>query len=237
VNPGGTGKVALVTAAGKGIGAAIAQRLAKDGWTLGLLSPSGRAEALAAELGGFAVTGSLTEAADLDRLVDGALAKFGRIDAVVINSGHPPKGELLALSDADWQATFELLFLSAVRLLRKATPALVAAGGGSVVLMSSFAAIEPDPAFAGSAALRGALLNFAKVYADTQAKHGIRINTVLPGFVDSLPEKEERRARIPLGRYARADEAGALVSFLLSNDAAYLTGQTLRLDGGMIRSP
>lgn len=230
-------KVAIVTAAGKGIGAAIARRLAADGWSLGLLSPSGRSEALAEELGGFAVTGSLTQPADLDRLVDGTLERFGRLDAMVVNAGHPPKGELLALTDDDWQKTFELLFLSAVRLLRKATPALVEAGGGSVVLMSSFAAIEPDPGFAGSAAIRGALLNFAKVYADTQAKHGIRINTVLPGFVDSLPEKEERRARIPLGRYARADEAGALVSFLLSQDAAYLTGQTLRLDGGMIRSP
>lgn len=230
-------KTALVTAAGKGIGAAIARRLAADGWAVGTLSPSGGAEALAAELGGFGVTGSLTEAGDLDRLVDGAIERFGRIDAVVVNAGHAPKGELLALSDADWQAAYDLLFLSAVRLIRRATPAMIEAGGGSVVIMSSFAAIEPEETFATSAAMRGALLNFAKIYADTQAKHGIRINTVLPGFVDSLPEKPERRTRIPLGRYARAEEAGALVSFLLSDDAAYLTGQTLRLDGGLIRSP
>ncbi|MGF1626489.1 MAG: SDR family oxidoreductase [Alphaproteobacteria bacterium] len=230
-------KVALVTAAGKGIGEAIARRLAADGWAVATLSPSGRAEALAAELGGFGVTGSLTEPADLDRLADGALERFGRIDAVVVNAGHAPKGDLLALADADWQAAFELLFLSAVRLIRKATPALIAAGGGSVVIMSSFAAVEPDETFATSAAMRGALLNFAKMYADSQAQHGIRINTVLPGFVDSLPEKPGRRERIPLGRYARAEEAGALVAFLLSDDAAYLTGQSLRLDGGMIRSP
>jgi NAD(P)-dependent dehydrogenase (short-subunit alcohol dehydrogenase family) len=229
-------KVAVVTAAGKGIGAAIARRLAADGWSLGLLSPSGRAETLAAELGGFGVTGSITDPADLDRLVDGTRERFGRLDAIVVNAGHAPKGELLALSDADWQAAFELLFLGAVRLIRKATPAMVEAGGGSVVVMSSFAAVEPEETFAASAAMRGALLNFAKIYADTQAKHGIRINTVLPGFVDSLPERPERRARIPLGRYARADEAGALVAFLLSDDAAYLTGQTLRLDGGLIRA-
>jgi NAD(P)-dependent dehydrogenase (short-subunit alcohol dehydrogenase family) len=221
-------KVAVVTAAGKGIGAAIARRLAADGWSLGLLSPSGRAETLAAELGGFGVTGSITDPADLDRLVDGTRERFGRLDAIVVNAGHAPKGELLALSDADWQAAFELLFLGAVRLIRKATPAMV--------VMSSFAAVEPEETFAASAAMRGALLNFAKIYADTQAKHGIRINTVLPGFVDSLPERPERRARIPLGRYARADEAGALVAFLLSDDAAYLTGQTLRLDGGLIRA-
>ncbi|MEZ5669087.1 MAG: SDR family oxidoreductase [Alphaproteobacteria bacterium] len=232
-----TAKTALVTASGKGIGAAIARRLAADGWNVATLSPSGGAERLADEIGGFGVTGSLTEETDLDRLVDGAKARFGRIDAVVVNAGHAPKGTLLELTDDQWQGAYDLLFVSAVRLIRKATPALVAAGGGSVVIMSSFAAAEPEETFATSACMRAALVNFAKIYADTQARHGIRINTVLPGYIDSLPEKAERRAKIPLGRYGHAAEAGGLVSFLLSDDGAYLTGQCLRLDGGLVRAP
>jgi len=230
-------KVAIVTAAGKGIGAGIARRLAADGWTVALMSPSGGAERLAEALGGFGVTGSLTEAGGIDRLVDGTLERYGRIDAVVSNAGHAPKGKLLELSDDDWQAAYDLLFLAAVRLVRRATPALIEAGGGAVVMMSSFAAIEPDEIFATSSCMRAALVNFAKIYADTHARYGIRINTVLPGYIDSLPEKPERRARIPLGRYGRVDEAGALAAFLVSPDAAYLTGQCLRLDGGLIRAP
>lgn len=228
--------VALVTAAGKGMGAASARALAADGYRLGLLSPSGAAEALAQELGGFGVTGSLTEPADTDALIDGALSRWGRLDALVINAGHPPKGTLLELTDEDWIKAYDLMFLSAVRMLRKAIPVMREAGGGSVVVLSSFAALEPDDMFATSAVVRGGLLAYTKMLADQEAPNNIRLNTVVPGFIDSIPEKPGRRERIPMGRYGKAGEIGAAVAFLCSDEASYLTGNTLRLDGGMIRA-
>ncbi|NBB83682.1 MAG: SDR family oxidoreductase [Alphaproteobacteria bacterium] len=228
--------VALVTAAGKGMGAAIARRLAADGYAIATLSPSGGAEALATELGGFGVTGSLTEPADTDRLIDGALERWGRIDALVINAGHPPKGALLDLTDDDWRQAFDLMFLSAVRMLRRVVPAMRDQGGGSVTVLSSFAAIEPDAGFATSAVVRGGLHAFTKMLADQEAPNGIRLNTVVPGFIDSLPEKPGRRERIPMGRYGTTAEVADAVAFLASPAASYLTGQTLRLDGGMIRA-
>ena len=232
----GAEPVALVTASGKGMGAGIARRLARAGHRVGTLSPSGGAEALAAELGGFGVTGSLTEPADTDALVDGALDRWGRIDALVINSGHPPKGGLLDLTDAEWSAAYEMMFLSALRLLRRTIPAMRAGGGGSVVVMSSFAALEPDDSFATSAVVRAGLLAFTKMLADQEAPNGIRINTVVPGFIDSLPEKPGRRERIPMARYGTVEEVAEAVAFLCSDAASYMTGNVLRLDGGMIRA-
>jgi NAD(P)-dependent dehydrogenase (short-subunit alcohol dehydrogenase family) len=230
------GKVAIVTAAGRGIGAGIARELAARGWRLGLLSPSGAASTLAGELGGVGIDGSVTEPAALERLVAATLKAHGRIDAVVNNTGHPPKGTLLAIADADWHAGLDVVLLNVVRMARLVTPVLQRQGGGAIVNISTFAAYEPDPAFPVSATLRAALGTFAKLYADTYGADGIRMNNLLPGFIDSLPEKEDRRARIPLGRYGRVEEVARTVAFLLSEDAGYITGQNIRIDGGLTRS-
>lgn len=227
-------KVAIVTAAGRGIGAGIARSLAADGWSLGLLSPGEGVVALAAELGGVAVRGSVTEADDLARLVERTTAAFGAVSGAVVNVGHPPKGKLLGLSDADYHAGLDMAVLPVVRIARLLTPSFEAQGRGAIVAVSSAFAFEPHPDFPMTT-LRPALSAWVKLYADTYAKAGIRANVVLPGFVDSLPEKAERRAMIPAGRYAVPREIGDTVAFLLSDKASYLTGQSIAVDGGLTR--
>ena len=228
--------VALLTAAGSGIGAAAARRLAADGWQVAILSSSGRGEALARELGGVGVTGSNLETAGPQRLVDAALARWGRIDAVVNSAGHGPKGELLAISDADWQRGMEFYLLNVVRIARLVTPVMQQQRRGAIVNVSTYATFEPEAAFPTSGVFRAGLAAFAKLYADQYAADGLRMNNVLPGFIDSLAEKAERRQRIPMGRYGRSDEVAELIAFLASDRSAYITGQNIRIDGGLTRS-
>ena len=228
--------VALLTAAGSGIGAAAARKLAADGWNVAILSSSGRGEALAQELGGVGVTGSNLEITGLQRLVDAALARWGRIDAVVNSAGHGPKGGLLEMSDADWQRGMDFYLLNVVRIARLVTPQMQRQKAGSIVNVSTYAAFEPEAAFPTSGVFRAGLAAFTKLYADEYAADGLRMNNVLPGFIDSLPEKAERRTRIPMGRYGRSDEVAELIAFLASDRSAYLTGQNIRIDGGLTRS-
>lgn len=231
-----TERVALLTAAGSGIGAAAARKLAEDGWKVAILSSSGKGEALAHELGGLGVTGSNRESADLQRLVDAALARWGRIDAVVNSAGHGPKGELLAISDADWHLGMEFYLLNVVKLARIVAPVMVRQGHGSIVNVSTYATFEPEAAFPTSGVFRAGLAAFTKLFADQYAAQGLRMNNVLPGFINSLPEKEDRRARIPMQRYGRAEEVGELIAFLASDKSSYITGQNIRIDGGITRS-
>jgi NAD(P)-dependent dehydrogenase (short-subunit alcohol dehydrogenase family) len=229
-------RVALLTAAGSGIGAAAARRLAEEGWQVAILSSSGRGEALARQLGGLGVTGSNLVAADLQRLVDAALARWSRIDAVVNSAGHGPKGPLLDLSDADWQRGMEFYLLNVVRIARLVAPVMQRQRGGAIVNVSTYASFEPEAAFPTSGVFRAALASFTKLFADQYAGDGVRMNNVLPGFIDSLPEKPERRQRIPMGRYGSADEVAELIAFLASPRSAYITGQNIRIDGGLTRS-
>ncbi|RJE83397.1 SDR family oxidoreductase [Paracoccus onubensis] len=228
--------VALITAGGSGMGAASARRLAADGFSVGILSSSGKGEALADELGGFGVTGSNRSNDDLARLVDGAIERWGRIDVLVNSAGHGPRAPVTELTDEDWHTGMEVYFLSAVRPTRLVTPHMQAQKSGVIINLSTFAAFEPDPVFPTSGVFRAGLASFAKLYADHYAADNIRMNNVLPGFIDSLPEKEEFRARIPMGRYGREAEIAATVSFLASEGGSYITGQNIRVDGGITRS-
>lgn len=229
-------KIALVTAGGSGMGADAARRLAADGFRVGILSSSGKGKALAEELGGFGVTGSNRSVEDLTRLVDGAVERWGRVDVLVNSAGHGPKGPVLEISDEDWHKGMEIYLLNVVRPTRLVTPLMQAQGGGTIINISTFAAFEPDPLFPTSGVFRAGLAAFSKLYADRYAADNIRMNNVLPGFIDSLPEKEDRKARIPLGRYGRAEEVSSLISWLASDEGGYMTGQNLRIDGGVTRS-
>jgi NAD(P)-dependent dehydrogenase (short-subunit alcohol dehydrogenase family) len=229
-------KVAIITAAGKGIGAAVARELAACEYQVSLLSNSGGALDLAQELGGLGMTGSVTEPADLEKLVESTMEKYGRVDAVVNNTGHPPKGELLDISDADWHLGLDLLILNVIRMARLVTPIFLQQGGGAMVNISTFSAFEPDLAFPVSSTLRAGLASFTKLYANRYAEGGIRINNVLPGYMDNYPESEDNLARIPMQRYARVEEIAKTVRFLLSDEAGYITGQNIRADGGITRS-
>ena len=173
-------RVAIVTAAGRGMGAAIARELAADGYALALLSSSGAAEKLAEELGGIGLTGSVTEPAVLERLVETTMERHGRIDAVVNNTGHVPKGDLLDHDDAAWHASLDMTLLNVVRMARLVTPVMRAQGGGAIVNVSTFSAFEPSLDYPVSSTLRAGLGSFTKLYADRYAADNIRMNSILP---------------------------------------------------------
>ncbi|WP_255169118.1 SDR family oxidoreductase [Natrononativus amylolyticus] len=228
--------VAVVTAAGSGIGAACARRLADDGYTPVLLSRSGGAVEVANELGGDGFEGSVTDPDDLAALVETTYERYGRIDAVVNNTGHPPAGDLLEISDEEWHEGLDLVLLNAVRMARLVTPIMEEQGHGSIVNISTFSAFEPSSEFPVSSVLRAGLGSFTKLYADRYAGAGIRMNTVQPGFVDSYDVDEGTRERIPMGRPARTGEIADAVAYLLSPASSYLTGQNIRVDGGLTAS-
>ena len=229
-------KVALVTAGGSGMGANTARRLAADGFKVGILSSSGKGKRLGAELGGFGVTGSNLNGNDLTSLVKGAHDRWGRVDVLVNSAGHGPKGPVLEIGDDDWHQGMEVYLMNVIRPARLVTPLMQDQGGGAIINISTFAAFEPDPLFPTSGVFRAGLAAFTKLYSDKYAVQNIRMNNVLPGFIDSLPETEDRKARIPMGRYGHADEVSSLISWLASEGGGYMTGQNLRIDGGLTRA-
>ena len=229
-------KVAVVTAGGSGMGAAVARRLAGDGYKVAILSSSGKGEALAKDLGGVGVTGSNQSPEAVKAVVDAAMAAWGRIDVLVNSAGHGPRNDILQLTDEDWHMGMEVYFLSAVRPTRLVAPIMVKQGGGAIINISTFAAFEPDPVFPTSGVMRAGLAAFTKLFADRYARDNVRMNNVLPGFIDSLAEKEEFRTRIPMGRYGSVSEIAGTVAFLASEAGGYITGQNLRVDGGLTHS-
>ena len=229
-------KVAVVVAGGSGMGAAAARRLAADGFSVAILSSSGKGEALAKELGGLGITGSNLVPDDLKRLVDATMERWGRIDVLVNSAGHGPKGKILEISDEDWHKGMDVYLMNVIRPTRLVTPVMVAQKGGSIVNISTAWAFEPSSMFPTSGVFRSGLAAFAKVFADAYAADNVRMNNVLPGWTDSLPQTDARRDSVPMKRYGTVDEIAGTVAFLASDDAGYITGQNIRVDGGLMRS-
>jgi len=218
------------------MGADAARRLSADGFKVAILSSSGKGEAIAKQLGGIGVTGSNQSNDDLQRLLDSVMHSWGRIDVLVNSAGHGPRAPILELTDDDWHRGLDVYLLNVVRATRLVAPVMVSQKSGSIINISTFAAFEPDPVFPTSGVFRAGLAAYTKLFADKYAVHNVRMNNVLPGFIDSLPEKEEFRTRIPMGRYGTSAEIAGTISFLASSDAGYITGQNLRVDGGITRS-
>ncbi|WP_144300094.1 SDR family oxidoreductase [Elioraea rosea] len=229
-------KVAVVTAGGSGMGAAAARRLAQDGFAIGILSSSGKGEALAKELGGIGVTGSNQSNDDLRRLVDAAMARWGRIDVLVNSAGHGPRAPLLEITDEQWHTGLDVYLMNVIRAVRLVAPLMQQRKSGSIVNVSTAWAFEPSPMFPTSAVFRAGLAAYTKLFADQYAADNVRMNNVLPGWIDSLPQTEERRAGVPMKRYGTEAEIAATIAFLASDGAGYITGQNIRVDGGLMRS-
>ncbi|MDG1472661.1 MAG: SDR family oxidoreductase [Ascidiaceihabitans sp.] len=231
-----TKPVAMIVGGGSGIGADSARKMSEMGYDVAVLSSSGKGEALGKELGGLGFTGSNLVVADLEAFVAQTMDKFGRIDAVINCAGHGPKGPIMEISDADWHLGMDYYFMNVVRVARIVLPIMQAQGKGSIVNISTFAVFEPDPDFPTSAVFRASLATYTKLFSTKYAGQGIRMNNILPGFIDSLPENEDRVARIPAGRYAAVRELSETVAFLASDASSYITGQNLRVDGGLTAS-
>lgn len=244
--------VAIVTAAGKGLGAACARELAARGYRLVLQSPSAGATRLARTLRGVGLRGSVSDPKHLKDVVEAAMDHYGRIDAVLNNTGHiagggipsrgpaydpKAKGKLLELGDQDWQHGLDMIVLNVVRMSRLVTPIMRRQKGGAILNMSSFAGKEPSAAYPLGACLRMALAGFTKLYSDRYGRDNIRMNNILPGFIENWPMSAELKKTVPMARPGTMAEVAKTAAFLLSGDAGYITGQNIVVDGGLTRGP
>jgi len=231
-----TKKVALIKAGGSGMGAEAARQLAADGFEIGVLSSSGKGEALAKEFGGIGVTGSNQSTEDMKKLVDLAVARWGRIDVLVNSAGHGPRAALLDITDEQWHTGMDVYLMNVIRATRLVTPIMQAQKSGVIINISTAWVGEPSAMFPTSAVFRAGLAVFTKLFADQYAADNVRMNNVLPGWIDSLPQVDERRQGVPMKRYGTSAEIAATVAFLASDGAGYITGQSLKVDGGLMRS-
>ena len=229
-------KVAAFIASGSGMGADAAKHLHSKGYEVAIMSSSGKGEKLAKELGGLGFTGSNIFPKDIKKFIDKVNAEFGKIDTLINSAGHGPKGDILEISDEEWLRGMEVYYLNVIRAARVITPIMQKQKNGSIINISTFAVFEPEKNFPTSGVFRSGLSAFTKIYSDKYAKDNIRMNNILPGFIDSLATKEEFLKRIPLQRYGKVSEISAVVELLASEGGAYITGQNIRVDGGITRS-
>jgi 3-oxoacyl-[acyl-carrier protein] reductase len=238
-----TGRTALVTGASGGIGAAIAKALHIQGATV-MLAGTRRAalEALAGELGARAhlATADLAEPEAADRLVSQAEGAMGHLDILVNNAGLARDGLVLRMRDEDWQRVFDIDVTAAFRLTRAALRGMIRRRHGRIIGVTSIVAITGNPGQANYAAAKAAMIGMSKSIAAEVAGRGVTVNCVAPGFVetamtDKLPEQQRARlgAAIPAGRFGVPADIGAAIAYLASAEAAYVTGQTLHVNGGM----
>ena len=240
------GRTAIVGGASSGLGLAAAEALATEGANVAMFARRrDELELQANRLGALAVRGDVTNAADLERLVERTVQAFGGIDVLVWNAGGPPAGNATTITDEGLEAAFELILLPAVRLVRLALPWLAKSDAGRIVFITSGAIKEPTSHLALSNILRPGIAGFAKTLSRELGAEGITVNCVAPGRIDTPrmtelygdagPPSEEIES-IPLGRLGTPKEFGDVVCFLASDRAAYVTGTTLAVDGGASRS-
>ncbi|WP_347312679.1 SDR family oxidoreductase [Defluviimonas sp. SAOS-178_SWC] len=231
-----TQKICLIIGGGRGMGAATAREMDKRGYKLALMSPSESCEKLAVELGGVAHRGKAETAGDTQAIFDLAMESYGRVDACLIHVGGPPKGDLLAIPEEDWDRAHEMVLKPVIRMAKLLGPVMEKQGGGSIVNITTFSAFEPSLAFPTSSVYRVGVSSFTKLFSDRYGPANIRMNCLLPGFTDSLDLPQKYADMSALGRLARVEEQAKAAAFLLSDDSSYITGQSLRVDGGVTRS-
>ena len=229
-------KTCLIIGGGRGMGAATAREMHARGYRLALMSPSESCETLAAELDGVAHRGRAEVAEDTRAVFDLAMQSYGRIDACLIHVGGPPKGDLLEIAEEEWDRAHEMVMKPVIRMAKLLTPVMEAQGGGSIVNITTFSAFEPSLIFPTSSVYRVGVSSFAKLYSDRYGAANIRMNCLLPGFTDSLDLPQKYADMSALGRLARVEEQAKVAAFLLTDDSSYITGQSLRVDGGVTRA-
>ena len=228
-------KTCLVIGGGRGMGAATAKEMQKRGYKLSLMSPSDSCEQLAEELNGIALRGKAEVPENLKSIIDFTMEKYGRIDSVLVHVGGPPKGDLLEIEDEDWDRANQMIIKPVIRIAKLVTPIMLEQGGGSIVNITTFSAFEPSLTFPTSSVYRAGVSSFTKLFSDRYGADNIRMNCLLPGFTDSLNLPDEFAKLSSLNRLARAEEQAKAAAFLLSDDSSYITGQSIRSDGGVTR--
>ena len=230
-----TQKVCVIVGGGKGMGAAVAREMYNRNYKLAIMSPTENCEILAKELNGIAVKGKAESIKDTENLINQTMEHYGRVDSLLVHVGGPPKGDLLDISDEDWCKANEMVLMPVIRLSRLVTPIMKAQGGGSIVNITTFSAFEPSLTFPTSSVYRVGVSSFTKLFSDRYGADGIRMNCLLPGFTDSLDLPQKFADMSVFKRLATAREQAKAAAFLLTDDSSYITGQSIRSDGGVTR--
>ena len=252
------GKVAMVAGASRGLGFGVAQALAQEGAIVSIAPRDEAAIRAAAERLGtkdvLATPVDVRSSEGIRRWTTATEDTFGGIDLLFANSGGPPSGAVLSFDDEAWQSAVELLLFSALRMVRATVPSMETRGGGAILMSTSSSVKEPIQNLGLSTVVRASVSALAKTLAIELAPMKIRVNQIVPGRIDTdrvrqLDEisgqkqgvsAEQAKAKsitaIPSGRYGRPEEFGRVAAFLLSNAASYMTGATVQVDGGLIRS-